>query len=165
MVKDCLNWSLTNDRYAASLERDCRNNNAGAMRHHFSVERQRGRSVTQPTCPPPRFHVHSTDGARRCRLFSGVLCRRRRGIHVDRRLVTESLLRQTKLIDCGPKKAIRFNYTANQQAQLSQTGRAMLRVIECFAKPFKVSQNNTLEYDILKSLLFHSNYVSIEYLF
>ena len=40
-----------------------------------------------------------------------------------------------------------------QEAQLSQRGRAMLRVTEYFAKSFKVTRNDTIDYGICKSLL------------
>ena len=48
-----------------------------------------------------------------------------------------------------------------REAQLSQRGRAMLLVIECFAKSLKVTQgymNDALEEGMCKSLLgFHCN--------
>ena len=39
-----------------------------------------------------------------------------------------------------------------QEAQLSQTGRAMLRVIESFAKSLKVIRNDTLQWGMCMSL-------------
>jgi len=39
-----------------------------------------------------------------------------------------------------------------QEAQLSQTGRAMLRVIEYFAKSLKVIRNDTLQWGMCMSL-------------
>jgi len=40
----------------------------------------------------------------------------------------------------------------------SQRSRAMLSVIEYFAESLKVTQNDTVEYDVCKSLLvFHCN--------
>jgi len=45
-----------------------------------------------------------------------------------------------------------------QESQLSQKGRAMLCVIEYFAKSLKVIRNDTLEYGVCKSLC---NYISM----
>jgi len=53
-----------------------------------------------------------------------------------------------------------------QEAQLSQRDRAMLFVIEYFAKSLKVTRNDPLEQGRCKSLLvFHCNHVCISYRF
>ena len=54
----------------------------------------------------------------------------------------------------------------NQEAQLSQSGRAVLCTTEYFTKSLKIIWNNTPDYGMCKSLLaFHCNYISILYRF